>query len=107
FLAVLAAAYDLEMARHFARTGIDAREQEVPLKDVYNTLTLLPQHKRAYPLQLFAFDLHRVLKSGQMTAPDGRRLSLGHVRDQRRALVVLDARGQPQRYGVMKFYREG
>lgn len=107
FLAVLAAAYDLEMARHFARTRIEAREQEVLLKDIYNTLTPMPQQKRAYPLQLFAFDLHRVLRSGQLIAPDGRRLSFGNVRDPRRALVVLDARGQPQRLGTMKFYREG
>ncbi|MHB1043077.1 MAG: hypothetical protein ACYC0Q_09600 [Eubacteriales bacterium] len=52
-------------------------------------------------------DLHRVLKSGQMNAPDGRRLWLGNVRDRKKALTVLDAQGQPQRYGVIKFYRGG
>jgi len=107
FLAVLAAAYDLEMAKNFAEKKIEANEQEVLLRDIYKILTPLPQQKRAYPLQLFAFDLHRVQRSGQKTAPDGRRLVLGSVRDPRRALVILDARGQPERLGTLKFYREG
>lgn len=107
FLQTLAAAYDTEMSRQIARTKIDLNEQEVLLKDIYSTLTPMPQQKREYPVQLFAFDLHRVLKSGQMNAPDGRRLSLGNVRNRKQALVVPDAQGQPQRYGVIKFYREG
>lgn len=106
FLQVLAAAYDTVMARQVASTGIDLREQEVMLKDVYQTLTPMPQQRRDYPAQLFAFDLHRVLRGDRMNAPDGRRLWLGNVRNQRQALVVLDALGQPQRYGVVKFYKE-
>ncbi|HOV80480.1 MAG TPA: hypothetical protein PK728_10320 [Bacillota bacterium] len=107
FLQSLAAAYDTEMAKQIAKTKIDVSEQEVLLKDIYNTLTPLPRQKRDYPVQLFAFDLHRVLKSGRMNAPDGRRLWLGNVRNNRQSLVVLDAQGQPQRFGVMKFYKEG
>lgn len=107
FLQALAAAYDTEMAKQIAKTKIDVSEQEVLLKDVYNTLTPLPRQRRDYPAQLFAFDLHRVLKSGWLNAPDGRRLWLGHVRNNRQALVVLDAQGQPQRFGVIKFYKEG
>jgi uncharacterized coiled-coil protein SlyX len=107
FLQSLAAAYDTEMAKQIAKTKIDVSEQEVLLKDVYNNLTPMPRQRRDYPAQLFAFDLHRVLKSGLMNAPDGRRLWLGNVRNNRQALVVLDAQGQPQRFGVMKFYREG
>lgn len=107
FLQTLAASYDTEMSRQIARTKIDLNEQEMLLKDIYSTLTPMPQQKREYPVQLFAFDLHRVLKSGQMNAPDGRRLWLGNVRNQKHALVIPDAQGQPQRYGVIKFYREG
>ncbi|MCG9966465.1 hypothetical protein L9W92_00135 [Pelotomaculum terephthalicicum JT] len=107
FLQTLANAYDTEMARQVAKTKIFLCEQEVLLKDVYDNLTPMPQQKRDYPVQLFAFSLHRVLKSGQMNAPDGRRLWLGNVRNRRQALVVLDAQKQPQRYGVIKFYREG
>jgi len=107
FLQSLATAYDTEMAKQIAKTKIDVSEQEVLLKDVYNTLTPMSRQRRDYPAQLFAFDLHRVLKSGQMNAPDGRRLWLGNVRNNRQALVVLDAQGQLQRLGVMKFYREG
>ncbi len=107
FLAALAAAYDTETARQIVKKKIEVSEQEVLLRDIYHTLTPLPQQKRAYPLQFFAFDLHRVLRSGQQYAPDGRRFFIGNVRDNRKALVVLDAQGQPQRYGVMKFYREG
>jgi uncharacterized coiled-coil protein SlyX len=107
FLQSLAMAYDTEMAKQIAKTKIDVSEQEVLLKDVYNTLTPLPRQKRDYTAQLFAFDLHRLLKNGWMNAPDGRRLWLGNVRNNRQALVILDAQGQPQRFGVMKFYREG
>ena len=107
FLQSLAAAYDTEMAKQIARTKIDVSEQEVLLKDVYNTLTPLPRQKRDYPPQLFAFDLHRVLKSGCLNAPDGRKLWLGNVRNIRQAMVILDAQGQAQRFGVMKFYKEG
>lgn len=108
YLQTLAAAYDTVMTRQIAKTKIDLSEQEVLLKDIYNTLTPMPHQKRDYTLQLFAFDLHRVLKSGQMVAPtDGRRLWLGNVRNRKQALVILDAQGQPQRYGVMKFFREG
>ncbi|MDD4334917.1 MAG: hypothetical protein PHY77_04840 [Desulfotomaculaceae bacterium] len=107
FLQSLAAAYDTEMAKQIARTKIDVSEQEVLLKDVYNILTPLPRQKRDYPAQLFAFDLHRVLKSGCLNASDGRKLWLGNVRNIRQAMVVLDAQGQAQRFGVMKFYKEG
>ena len=106
FLQSLAAAYDTETARQVAKTKIDLSEQEVLLKDVYNTLTPMPHQKRDYPVQRFAFDLHRVLQSDRI-APDGRRLWLGNVRNQKQALTVLDAQGLPQRYGVIKFYREG
>lgn len=107
FLQALAAAYDTEMAKQIVKRKIEVSEQEVLLIDVYNTLTPLPQQKRAYPMQVFAFDIYRVLKSNQMYAPDGRRFFIGNVRDNRKALVVLDAQGQPRRYGVMKFYKEG
>jgi uncharacterized coiled-coil protein SlyX len=107
FLQSLATAYDTETARQVAKTKIDLSEQEVLLKDVYNTLTPMPHQKRDYPVQRFAFDLHRVLQCDRMNAPDGRRLWLGNVRNQKQALTVLDAQGQPQRYGVIKFYREG
>lgn len=96
----LAAAYDTEMAKQIARTKIDVSEQEVLLKDVYNILTPLPRQKRDYPALLFAFDLHRVLKSGCLNASDGRKLWLGNVRNIRQAMVVLDAQGQAQRFGV-------
>ena len=107
FLQSLETAYDTEMAKNIAKTKIDVSEQEVLLKDIYNTLTPLARQRRDYPAQLFAFDLHRVLKSGRLNAPDGRRLWLGNVRNNRQALVVLDAQDQPQRFGVMKFYKEG
>jgi uncharacterized coiled-coil protein SlyX len=107
FLQSLALAYDTEMAKQIVKTKIEVSEQEVLLKDIYNTLTPLTRQKRDYPAQLFAFDLHRILRSGMTNAPDGRRLWLGNVRNNKQALVVLDAQGQPQRFGVMKFYMEG
>ncbi len=96
FLQSLALAYDTEMAKQIAKTKIEVSEQEVLIKDVYNTLTPLPRQKRDYPAQLFAFDLHRVLKSGLMNTPDGRRLWLGNVRNNRQALVVLGEAGRQE-----------
>ena len=107
FLQSLALAYDTETAKQIVKTKIEVSEQEVLLKDIYNILTPMPRQKRDYPAQLFTFDLHRILRSGLTSAPDGRRLWLGNVRNNKQALVVLDAQGQPQRLGVMKFYREG
>lgn len=106
FLQSLAAAYDTEMAKEIVKKKIDVSEQEILLKEIYNVLTPLPRQKRDYPDQLFAFDLHRVLKSGCMHAPDGRKLWLGNVRNIRQAMVILDAQGQAQRFGVIKFYKE-
>lgn len=107
FLQSLAGAYDLLMCRLSVTKKIDLNEQEVLLKDVYNVITPLPHQKRAYPPRLFAFDLHRLLRENCLSTSDGRRLWLGNVRNRARAMVILDAQGRPQRYGVMKFYREG
>lgn len=107
FLQSLADAYDLLMCRLSVTKKIALSEQEVLLKDVYNVITPLPHQKRAYPQRLFAFDLYRLLQEGSLSTADGRRLWLGNVRSRARAMVILDAQGRPQRYGVMKFYREG
>lgn len=107
FLTGLARAYDLLSARHAFEKGIRVASPDLSLIEVYELLTLLPQHRRQYSRQMFAFDLHRLLKSGQFEAPDGRRLWLGNVRENRRAIVVMDEEGREQRFGVIKFYREG
>jgi hypothetical protein len=106
FLMSLARAYDLLLCKFMAEKDIHLNEQEVLLKDVYQVLTPLHQHRQLYSLHWFAFDLHRLLRDGCTTAPDGRRLWLGNVRNRSKAVVVPDAQGRPQRYGVIKFYRE-
>lgn len=105
FLTGLARAYDLLAARQAAEKGARAASPDLSLVQVYETLTLLPQNRRHYSKQLFAFDLHRLLKSGQLTTADGRRLWLGSAH--RRVITVMDEEGREQRFGVIKFYREG
>lgn len=107
FIMSLARTYDLLLYKFMVDKDIRLNEQEVLLKDVYQFLTPLPQHKQEYSLQRFAFDLHRLLRDDCTIAPDGRRLWLGNVRNRSKAVVVPDAQGRPQRYGVIKFYREG
>ncbi len=107
FIQSLARAYDLLLNKFMVDKNLRLNEQEVLLKDVYQLLTPLPQHRQEYTLQRFAFDLHRLLRDDHMHAPDGRKLYLGNVRNRSKAVVVPDAQGRPQRYGVIKFYREG
>ncbi|MCL5057321.1 MAG: hypothetical protein M1130_04850 [Actinobacteria bacterium] len=105
FLLSLSRAYDLLLYKFMVDKEIRLNEQEVLLKDVYNVLTPLPQHRQEYSLQRFAFDLHRLLRDDCTLTPDGRQLWLGNVRNRSKAVVVPDAQGRPQRYGVIKFYR--
>ena len=106
FLHALARAYDTKIHILTVTHKIELNEQEVLLKEIYNLLTPLPHQKKEYPLQMFAFDLHRLLKDNCTLTGDGRRLWIGNVRKNQQAMLILNAQGVPQRYGVIKFFRE-
>lgn len=107
FLRSLARSYDLVLAHYSARHQVPIDELEVGLHEVYNALTLLAAQKRAYPLHVFAFDLHRLLKANALVTSDGRYCHLGSVRERSKAIRVLDEHGGEQRFGSIRFAKEG
>jgi len=106
FLDALAAVYDTVLAVRRATYGPVQKDLDVSLLEVYERLTPLPAHRRAYPRNMFAFDLHRLFVADSFTTSDGRRLVLGAVRPRGRALLVYDAQGRDWRYGSLRFVRE-
>ncbi|RJX17302.1 MAG: hypothetical protein C4570_08285 [Ammonifex sp.] len=108
FIDALASVYDTILAVRQANSGVTMqRDLDVALLDVYDRLTPLPAQRRQYPLNMFAFDLHRLYLADAFTASDGRRLVLGAVRQRSRALVVYDAHGRDLRYGSLRFTGKG
>lgn len=107
FLDALAAIYDTILAVRQAGYGVEIQKDlDIPLLDVYERLTPLPAQRRQYPLNMFAFDLHRLYVANAFTASDGRQLVLGAVRPRRRALVVYNAQERDFRYGSLRFIRK-
>ncbi|MEW6448846.1 MAG: hypothetical protein AB1426_12335 [Bacillota bacterium] len=108
FIDALASIYDTILAVRQASQGVKIQAGlDVSLLDVYERLTPLPAQRRQYPLNMFAFDLHRLFVADRFTASDGRRLELGAVRQRSRALVVYDAHGRDFRFGSLRFVKEG
>ncbi|MGQ9756120.1 MAG: hypothetical protein ACUVRF_09225 [Desulfotomaculales bacterium] len=104
FIDALARAYDTLLAVRRAEQGIDLPPgTDVPLHDIYEQLTLLPAHKRQYPRNMFAFDLHRLFVADVFTTSDGRRLEFGDTRQRGKAVVVYDAQGREHRFGSLRF----
>jgi len=108
FIDALAFIYDTILSVHQASQGVKIQTGlDVSLLDVYERLTPLPAQRRQYPLNMFAFDLHRLFLADSFTASDGRRLELGAVRQRSRAIVVYDAHGRDFRFGSLRFVKEG
>jgi hypothetical protein len=60
------------------------------------------QWEQAYPIRFFAFDLYRLLASGEMEI-DGKVCRLGSTRDIHKAIRVVDASGKERYYGTLAF----
>ncbi|HHW40247.1 MAG TPA: hypothetical protein GXX19_03710 [Syntrophomonadaceae bacterium] len=104
FIGALARAYDTILAVRRAEQGIDLPPgTDVPLHDIYEQLTILPSHKRQYPRNMFAFDLHRLFLADAFTTSDGRRLEFGDTRQRGKAIVIYDAQGREHRFGSLRF----
>lgn len=107
FIDILAEVYDKLLALHRVRLKTEIQEDlSIPLREVYHSLTPLPAQRRAYPISLFAFHLHRLLVADVLITSDGRRMILESIRDRSKALVVYDAHGRSQRYGSLRFSRK-
>jgi hypothetical protein len=102
FLKALAASYDTLVIGQKGKSGHEFEGLPVPLKRVYADLTKMPTWRRQYPERLFAFDVHRLLKSGQLEY-NGRRCEFGYARNPKNALRIVNERGQEEYYASLVF----
>ena len=77
------------------------------LKRVYTQLTPRREWRTQYPDTFFAYDLHRLLASGETHLRDERRYFLSPARNSRSNLSILDRNGRYAQYGVIAFRKEG
>ncbi len=106
FLADLAATYDDLVELESARNRVQISGHEIGLRRIYRRLVPMRQWRADYPETFFAFDLHRLLQTGEMHIPDGRRIHLGPVRTARNNLPVLDSSGREVQLGFIAFRKD-
>jgi len=106
FLIDLASAYDGLIELESAKNRVTMSGHEVGLRDVYKRLVPMRQWRTDYPETFFAFDLHRLFQSGDVHAPDGRRVHLAPARQARLNLTILDGSGRESQLGLIAFRRD-
>ena len=106
FLTELADAYDTVVSIEQAKRGVDVSGQAMVLKRVYAQMNPRRQWRTQYPDTFFAYDLHRLLASGETHLRDGRRYFLSPARDSRSNLSILDRNGRYVQYGAIAFRKE-
>lgn len=77
-------------------------KQPVALKKVYQELVPLRRFRQDYPESFFAFDVQRLLTSGQMEH-DGRRCQLERGRTAAGAIRLIDRQGQERLISTVDF----
>jgi hypothetical protein len=108
FVDAVARVYDLLTYSREASIGAKmSKGLDLPLMTVYETLTLLPSQRRAYPVNMLAFDLHRLFVRDVFSASDGRVLVLGDTRIRGQRIVTYDASGREHRFGSVRFEGKG
>lgn len=103
FLADLGAEYDRLIELESAKNQVQMAGHEVTLRRLYSRLVPMRQWRVDYPEAFFAFDLHRLLQSGETAIADGRRLHLAPDRTARNNLAVIDASGRKVQLGLIAF----
>lgn len=103
FLADLASAYDGLIELESAKNRVTMSGHEVGLRDAYQRLVPMRQWRTDYPETFFAFDLHRLFQSGEVHAPDRRRVHLAPARQARLNLTILDGSGRESQLGLIAF----
>lgn len=106
FLADLAAGYNDLVELESARNQVQMSGHEVGLRRIYRRLVPMRYWRAEYPEMFFAFDLHRLLQTGEMHAPDGRRIHLAPARAARTNLLVLDGSGRETQLGLIAFRKD-
>jgi ADP-ribose pyrophosphatase YjhB (NUDIX family) len=89
FAKELANAYDLALLKKSKGKAYDATGP-CYLEDLYNYLTPMRWHKRDYTKNNYAFDLARLYASEDLTLSDGRRFRFDTVRENKKAIRILD-----------------
>ncbi|MDO8532717.1 MAG: hypothetical protein Q7T26_11255 [Dehalococcoidia bacterium] len=106
FLADLEATYDDLVEMESAKNKVRMSGHEMGLRHIYRRLVPMRQWRTDYPEVFFVFDLHRLLKSGEIHAPDGRRVHLAPAREARTNLSVLDPSGREVQFGLIAFRKD-
>ena len=106
FLVDLAAAYDDLVELESAKNRVDISGHDVGLRRTYRRLVPMRQWRADYPEVFFVFDLHRLLQTGEVHEPDGRRIHLVPDRVARNNLPVLDASGRETQLGLIAFRKD-
>ena len=106
FLADIAAAYDGIIEVESAKNQVQMSGHDVGLRHLYQKLVPMRQWRADYPERFFAFDLHRLLRSGETHESGGRRLHFAPAREARSNLTVLDSSGRELQLGLIGFRRD-
>lgn len=106
FLTDLAAAYDGLVELESARNRVQMSGHEVGLRRTYRRLVPMRQWRADYPEVFFAFDLQRLIQTGEIHAPDGRRIHLAPDRVARNNLPVLGGSGHETQLGLIAFRKD-
>lgn len=77
----------------------------VPLMELYDILTLRTGARQEYPSQFFIFDLGLLMESGAMET-DRYRFELGTAKEQKRAIVVVDGKGNDHRVSSLTVHEK-
>ncbi len=81
----------------------------VPLKKIYDLLTLLPGSERGYPQEEFVRDIHLLDQKPDLRTRDGRRFALPAATGTRnigQRLTVVDQQGREKTYVGIRFDKE-
>lgn len=106
FLEELASQYDAVVELESAKHRVQFFGQDISLRHIYQRLTPMRQWRSQYPERFFAFDLHRLLRSGEKQTRDGRHIRLAPANIARNNLLVFDTTGRQVQLGLVSFRKE-
>lgn len=79
----------------------------VSLKSIYGLFTPLPAMRRTYTINMFAFDIYRLLDAQDKGIITKYRIELGSARNIRSAIRIVGQNGHSDYYGSLRFIVKG
>lgn len=101
FAGELAEAYDLAVLKLNKHQGAD-----LYLNSLYKILAPMGRFRRDYDQQSFAFDIARLINSGETMTKNGRSFQFGPSRNNGKAIRILDREGKEEFFATIRFYQE-